>query len=297
MNDIVLNREKLESDRIATLRDDVRNIIEQCSRVEVSNRDQFAAVGDLVRIGRSRHKEIDELRLAETKKPREYVDWVNKRFKEYLLNPLDNALKSAAGKAKAWADEEDRRRRAEAERLRRQQEEEEMRRAEEAEKARQAAEAKRREADEQARLAAEAHDRESAEAAREAADRAAEEAAEAGHQVDEALDRAASAEPIGDTAVRKVRGAYGSTAGMRRTLRVKINNLRHLDDAFVAAIMRDDVAVDRMRIAIQKDPVAKARFDQLRGQIEHDLNTASGPDAKVEAAGLLCWYETTFAAR
>ena len=90
MTEIILNQETVEQGSLQNFKQQSDELIAQCSRVVVTDHKTFGAVGDLVKIGNSKLKEMDEIRLEETKKPREYTTWVNKRFGD-LTGPLKEA--------------------------------------------------------------------------------------------------------------------------------------------------------------------------------------------------------------
>lgn len=293
MQEIILNQEALETSEIATKREQVQDIIEQCERVVCENKKNFADIGALVKVARGLYNDIDDLRKAEKKAPWDYCKWLDKRFKDYLLDPLTKSAEHAKNVAKAWADKEERKRREEAEKIRKAAEEEEMRLAEEAERKRKAAEAEARKAEEDARKAREANDAAAMEAARKRKEQAQAEADAANKQAEDAIERAAEVPEIGDVAVRGARSAYGSTAGMRKTLKYEINDF-NMPAAFKAAILADENAMKYMRIAIDKNPAAKRYYEEhIKPRAEVELKTEN----ESIIAGLRVYYDSTFSSR
>jgi len=321
MSQIILNQETVENGSLAKFGEDSKNLIEQCGRVVVTDQESFGAVGDLVKIGRTKLKVMDEARLAETKKPRDYVSWLNKRFKA-LTDPLETALTQAGNKAAAWAKEEEKRRqeverkareKAEAEalelaakkeaeeKLAREAAAEAQRQAQAAQDAADAAQAAARaairkgeeaEAEKQAQAAREAQD--AARAARDAQDAAQEIAETHAAEAEQVLEVAAEA-PRANTTVRKVRGTYGSSAGIRKTLKYEIDDLYQLVMVFQKAIMADDNAKKYMRIALDKHPEAKVFLDceDLQNRVKRSLED----NDEVRIGGLRFYYDETFSAR
>jgi len=289
---IVLNQEAVEKGALTTFNTDTQNLIEQCGRVVVIDHDSFGKVGALVKIGNGKLKELDEARLAETQKPRDYTTWINAKFKD-ITDPLKAALREAGDKAKTWADAEERRRQEEERIAREKADREAIARAEaqaeEERKAREvAAQAAKREADAKAD-----GDEERAELARQQQHDARRLAEQHATESEKVLDEAANM-PEADTTVRKVRSSFGTTASMRKTLKFEVCHLGILPEVFVHAIMNSENALKYMRIAIDKDPAAKAYFEEkIKGKAERALKEFE----QVSIGGLVLKYDKTFTAR
>lgn len=289
MNNIILNQDDIDKGQIAPFKERAQNIIDQAERAVVTDQTQFAAAGDLVKIGRNELARMEDARKAAIKQPQDYVRWVNARFKE-LVEPLKSAVESVALKATGWAREEERRRFAEEQRLRKAAEDEALRKAQEQEElARQAKEKAAK-----ARSDAEAADDPSDQAAAlEAAAAAEQEAQSHASEADNALSAAADV-PDADVAVRGVRGNFGTTTGVRKTLTFAVHDLDGMPREFKNAILENQKAVEAIRVAIKKDKTAMEYFDKyLRDKATKHLNEMD----QVTIAGITIFYDQSLGVR
>lgn len=229
---------------------DSDSLIAQAGRVPADtsqwNQQTFAAVGDLRKIIKSRLKGAEDLRTAWTRPINAGVKMINEFFKERTAG-LVNADDSINKLMLKYAREEDARRRAEQEKIRREAEEQAIREAQKLE--------------EQARAARAAEDAAAASGDAEGAQKAAEDARAAEIGRDAVIDQAASL-PVVDTAVRQVRGMYGTTSGVRKVWKAKLNDLRAIPDNAVHLIMADEDAKKAILKAMRSmiDP----RIDAIR---------------------------------
>lgn len=249
----------LEGSQLTSSRERMNELIGQVGRMEVVDENTCSKGGDLVKILTTDLKKLDESRKETTKKPREYVSWVNEEFKK-ITDPLEKAVKAAKAKMKTWADEEERKRREIAEAARKKAEAEALEAAEKAEKEAKAAREKEAEAIEEAAAAKKAGDDAAAEEAAKKAEQAKQEATEHENKAEQVIDAAANA-PVADTTVRKVRGNYGSTTGIRKVWKCEVIDL-HLfmkdAESFLSSIVENDPKVkDAVRIAVQKAAIAR----------------------------------------
>ena len=220
---------------------DEKTLVEQVGRVPADtatwSRETFAKVGDLRKIIKSRIKDAEDLRLAWTGPVNKSIKRINALFSG-RVDPLEKADALADQLMKKWAREEEARVAAEQARIRREAEEKALREAAEREKEAAAARALEEEAAKSGDVAA--------------ATAAAEIAREAETRRDEVIDQAAAL-PVGDTAVRKVRGAYGSTSGVKKMWKARLTDLRALigNDEALALIMAHDGARTEIRKALK----------------------------------------------
>ena len=230
---------------------DANVLVEQAGRVPTDtatwSRDTFAAAGDLRKMLRSRMKAAEELRKSWTGPINAGVKLINGFFAE-RVQPIEKADAAVERLMLKWSREEEARVAAEQARIRREAEEKALREAAEREKEAAAARALEEEA-------AKAGDVATATAA-------AEVAREAEQKRDEVIDQAAAL-PVGDTAVRKVRGAYGSTSGVKKTWKARLTDLRALvgNDEALALIMAHDGARTEIRKALK--PLLEPRLTAL----------------------------------
>lgn len=251
----------LEGSQLTSSRARMNELIGQVERMEVVDESTFSKGGDLIKILNNDIKRLNDTRLKTTEKPRGYVDWVNGEFKK-ITDPLTKAVNAAKGKMKAWADEEERKRAAAAEEARKKAEAEALEAAEKAEKEAQAAREKQAKADAEAAAAKEAGDAAAAAAAAEKAEQARQEANEHENKAEQVMDAAADA-PVADTTVRKVRGDYGSTAGMRKVWKCEVLDLlvfiTEAESYLTSVVVNDPNVIDAVRKSIQKTAISRVK--------------------------------------
>lgn len=251
----------LEEGELSSFRLRMSELLGQAERMEIVDQESYSRGGDLVKIISNDVRALDEARLEQTEKPREYVSWVNAEFKK-ITGPLNAAASAAKAKMKKWADEEAARR-AEEERVAREKAEAAALAA--AEKA----EAARKEAEEKAaaaRLAAEtaeaAGDDDAAAIASEAASEAEDEAFEHQQEAENVIDQAANAPEV-DTTVRRQRGSFGSTSGMRKVWKVEIVDLLDFlvdaDPFLVNLVVNDQKVKAAVLTAIKQTAIATVK--------------------------------------
>jgi flagellar biosynthesis GTPase FlhF len=289
MNQIILNQDNIEKNELTVMRPRAQDIIEQCGRVIVESQEQFGSVGDLVKIGRNELKRMDDARKTTIKAPQDYVRWVNAKFHE-LMDPLKTAVDAAADKAKKWGREEERRRQ---EQERKDREEAERVALEQAEADEKAAKEARDKAAAAEKKADEANDPAKAEQARQEAETLKEQASQHDQAANDIIDAAADAPKV-DTTVRKVRGDYGTTTGIRKTLTFELHDLDGLPREFREAIITNGKAVDAIRVAIKKDALAMDYFNKyLKEKAEKHLEDMD----QVTIAGITIFYDQDLTVR
>lgn len=220
---------------IVRITGDMSNLVDQASRAKCENGEDFVNCGDLVKLLKVRVNLGEDLR-KDTAGP---FDKMFKAFNAVFKTKYDPARKAIehieTNVMKPWADAEGRRRQAEQEKLRR--EEEDRRLAEAAEQERQAKAL--REKEDAARAAGNT----------EQADIIGLQAESVEQAVEKTLE-AATTIPVADTSVRRQRGMYGSTSGVKKVWVTKVVDVSKLPPAYIAAINADEKALDRIRIAI-----------------------------------------------
>lgn len=271
---------ELEGSQLTSSRARMNDLINQVGRMEVVNEDTYSKGGDLIKILATDIKRLEESRMETTKKPREYVGWVNGEFKK-ITDPLGKAVKAAKLKMKTWADEEERKRQKIAEAARKKAEDEALAAAAKAEEEAKAAREKQRKAEEEAAAAKAAGDAAAAAKAEEEAEQAAQESAEHEEKAEQTMESAANA-PTVDTTVRKVRGNYGSTTGMRKVWKCEVVSpglFMKEAESYLSGIVENDPQVkDAIRKSVQKAAIAsfKSTGNQIPG-----LNVTEDSDVSV----------------
>lgn len=211
------------------------NLLDQATRAKCETRDHFARCSDLVKMIKTVCKNVDDMR-------KQYSGPFDKTFKAInktcnaKVEPAETALAHLEPMMLTWAKAEEKRAKAEQERIRR---EEEDRALAAAEQLQQSAAALRKQ-EQETHVAGDVA----------GAQQIAERAAVIEQAVTTTIDAAASL-PIGDTAVRRQRGAYGAVGGVRKTWVTKVVDITLLPKEFIAAINADEKAMERIRIAIQ----------------------------------------------
>ncbi len=272
----------LEGSQLTGFRARMNDLLGQVERMEITSHDTYASGGDLVKIISNDLKKLNEQRMEDTKKPRQYVDWVNAEFKK-ITAPLVAADKAARTKMKTWADEEEARLREEERKAREKAEAEALAAAEKAaEEQRKAEEAARKAREEAAELEA-AGKAEEAAAAQEAADKAAQEAVEHEAESEAVMDAAANA-PVVDPTVKKARGSFGATSGMKKIWKCEVQDVMELlvdgPISLAGLACTDPKVVDAVRIAVQKAAINLVQMN---------------PDKKIP--GLKVWQDSQVAVR
>lgn len=252
----------VEGEQLIPKRGRANDLLGQVGRMMVNDQTSFAKAGDLVKILTTDVKSLNESKLETTKKPREYVSWVNAEFKK-ITEPLEAGIKAAKKKMKIWADAEEKKRQELAENARKKAEAEALVLAEKAEKDRKEAEERERVAQEARDQAKRDGDKAAEEKAAQEASEAAQEASEHGDKAEEIMEAAANAPPPVDTTVRKAKGSYGATTGMRKDWKCEVVSLSlfmtEAEDYLIKLVTNDPQVREAVRKAVQKAAIAKVQ--------------------------------------
>lgn len=275
----------LEGSQLSNSRDRMTDLIGQAERAVVTNHDSFALCGDLRKIITNDLRGLDESRLEQTKKPRQYVDWINAEFKK-IMGPMKAAVESIDEKMKKWGDEEDARLAEIARKEKEKADAAALELAQKAEKAAKESEEKARKARKKAAALEAAGKTEEAAAAQETAQDADQAASEHDAEADAVMDAAANA-PVVDTTVRKVHGSHGSTSGMTKFWKCEVVSLFEFmlnAESYMSELVANDPKVkEAVRIAVQKVAIAK---------VQGAVAIAGNDDKSTKIPGLKVWQDS-----
>lgn len=226
------SRIESELDVICT---DANVLIEQSGRAVCTSREEFGKCGDLIKLLKARLSKIEALRTERAGPINKLFKALNKRFAD-RAEPMDRAVGKITDVMRPWA-------KAEEERVRK----------ENAERIKQAEQAALDTATGHADNAQELRAKES-EAANRGDMTAAQEYADGARALEQKADRAIEAGTtvvVAAPEVRREKGMYGSTSGVRKTWQTKVVNVAALPGEYIDAINANPEALDRIRIAIK----------------------------------------------
>lgn len=224
---------------------DSQVLVDQAARAVsvIVSREAFARAGDLARIIKGRLKRSEELRLSWTRPINLGLDNINASFRAREA-PLATALEQLMEAMKTFAKAEEERVRIANNEARRKAEDEALARAAEQEQA--------------AKVLREAETKAAESGDATTAVVLAGQARAIEQRVEETLVSTESL-PEADPALRRQRGLYGATSGVRKVWRTKVLDVGDLMPEYIAAINADPKALDRIRIAIQ--PLVEAAIE------------------------------------
>lgn len=260
--------------------EDRDKLVKKANELAVTNEGSLALAGDFKKAITGMLKTIEDERKRR-KAPVLVISQTIDNDAKALSKPLTEAKDALLERMDAWAKAEEKRRQEEARKQREAEEAAAQKLAEEAERQAQEARERQQEAERAAKAAADDGDTAEMEKAREIASQAALEANQYEQHADETLERAV-AMPEVDHKVSKVRGAHGSTVGMRDNWKCELVDLHALAKEAPTYLT-----------AIQNDEKCKKAIESLLGKIAIAMAKGNGE----QIPGLKAWNDRKVAVR
>lgn len=248
-------------------------LIEQFGRMVIKSKDDFASAGDLIKIARTDLKKMEEHKLETTKKPREYVSWVNSEFKK-MTDPLRVGMEVARKNATSWADEQEKIRRIEQEKIRKAAEDKALEEAQKIEAEQRKKHEAQEAAEREAKRKAEEGDLAASQKAEQEAAKLAFENQELDEKKEDLINKTADM-PETDPTIKKARGNYGSTTGVAKKYKASITKLTDLPENYLNVIRHDEKCILAMNKAISAMAIAefKATKKDIPGIVVYQEST------------------------